>query len=196
MLRSDIINTLIKNFSYKTYLEIGVRDKKQNFNKINICDKEGVDPNSLAEAEHIMTSDEFFNKNNKKFDIIFIDGLHIKDQFIRDVENSLKFLNDGGIIVCHDCLPNSFEEQDGGPYPPRAWTGDVWKGIAYFRMNRPDMEINVVDTDYGCGIIRSGKQNLYINKYNQEIDYSFYVQHKNELMNVISVNEFIRVYKK
>ena len=32
--RTEIINYLIKKYSYKTYLEIGVRDPKTNFDKI------------------------------------------------------------------------------------------------------------------------------------------------------------------
>ena len=43
-----------------------------------------------------------------KFDVIFIDGLHEYEQCQRDCLNSMKFLNDGGIILFHDFLPRSF----------------------------------------------------------------------------------------
>ena len=50
-----------------------------------------------------MTSDKFF-KDNEKFDIIFIDGLHTFEQTIKDIDNSIKFLRDKGVILIHDCL--------------------------------------------------------------------------------------------
>ena len=36
------------------------------------------------------------------FDIIFVDGLHEKQQVKKDILNSIKFLKDGGTIICHD----------------------------------------------------------------------------------------------
>lgn len=52
-----------------------------------------------------MSSDEYFSKINDKFGLIFIDGDHRKDQVIRDVYNSLKVLEDGGMIALHDTYP-------------------------------------------------------------------------------------------
>jgi len=49
-----------------------------------------------------MTSDTFFLKNKRTFDIIFIDGLHIYDQVKRDVLNSIKVLNKDGFILLYD----------------------------------------------------------------------------------------------
>ena len=55
-----------------------------------------------------MTSDDFFRDNKEKFDLIFIDGLHETNQVDRDIENSLKFINKGGTILLHDCLPKKY----------------------------------------------------------------------------------------
>jgi predicted O-methyltransferase YrrM len=63
----------------------------------------GVDPNQGVTLR--MTSDEFFAANQFTFDIVFIDGLH--DQVAKDIENSLRVLNPGGIIVMHDCNPTT-----------------------------------------------------------------------------------------
>ena len=41
------------------------------------------------------------------------------------------------------------------------WTGDVWKAIAKIRIERDDLQIKVIDTDYGCGIIRIGENKKY-----------------------------------
>jgi predicted O-methyltransferase YrrM len=102
MQRTDIINYLAKKNNAQSYLEIGVRIAKNNFDKINIRNKIGIDPGveGVAEATHTMTSDEFFEKNNQFFDIVFIDGLHESTQVERDINNSLNYLNRGGYIVC------------------------------------------------------------------------------------------------
>ena len=57
--RSDIIKELISNNGYTKYLEIGVRDNK-NFNRINVPDKDGVDP--AGKCNYNITSDKFFEK--------------------------------------------------------------------------------------------------------------------------------------
>jgi len=102
MKRYDIINHMINLYGYKDYLEIGIRQKK-NFKKIIAETKHGVDP--AWSCTFKMTSDDFFKTNKKKYDIIFIDGLHKEYQVMNDVLNSLNFLNDGGTIVMHDCNP-------------------------------------------------------------------------------------------
>ena len=52
-----------------------------------------------------MTSDEFFEQNKEKFDIVFIDGLHHSEQVYKDILNSLNILNEDGTIICHDMNP-------------------------------------------------------------------------------------------
>ena len=44
------------------------------------------------------TSDDFFESNDKTFDAIFIDGMHQSDYVLRDFNNAMDCLNDGGII--------------------------------------------------------------------------------------------------
>ena len=100
--RYDIINNLIKFKNFKEYLEIGCF-KNENFDKINITNKIGVDP--VSGGTHRVSSDDFFLKNTKKFDLIFIDGLHTYDQVKKDINNSLGFLKENGVILIHDCLP-------------------------------------------------------------------------------------------
>ncbi len=192
--RTDIINSLILSNNLKTYLEIGVRNRDDNFNKIVCYDKTGVDPEPSANATYVMTSDDFFKSNKKKFDIIFIDGLHLREQVLKDIENSLNVLNDEGFIVCHDCLPNTEKEQIEYYDGVSAWVGTVWKGISHLRMTREDLEIKVVDTDYGCGIIKRGSQKLYPKIEFEDMDWNYFSKNRNNLMNVISVEEFKKYY--
>ena len=94
--RLDLINFVIKKNKYKKYLEIGC-NQDEVFKKI-VIDKIGVDP--VNGGNFRGTSDDFFIKNSDKFDCIFIDGLHIYDQVKKDILNSIKVLNENGILLC------------------------------------------------------------------------------------------------
>lgn len=182
MTRTEIINTLIDLYGHKSYLEIGVDNPAINFNKIVCNFKIGVDPNPRAKATRTCTSDQFFSSNGKKFDCIFIDGLHHHDQVIRDIENALAVLNENGTIIVHDCNPTTKEMQEV-PRSQGIWTGDVWKAWVYFRA-RPNLNMCVLDTDYGVGVIRRGKQDpLFIT----EATYEQFAEHKKEWLNLIPV---------
>ena len=80
-----------------------------------------------------MTSDNFFCTNQKKFDCIFIDGLHTYEQAKKDVINSINVLNENGMIFLHDCLPKSYFHQ-ATPRSRNTWNGDVWKVIVEYRV--------------------------------------------------------------
>ncbi len=146
--RFQIIQETISRKNYKTYLEIGCRNDEV-FSNIKIAKKIGVDPVSGGTIRD--TSDNFFKKSNKMFDIIFIDGLHEYDQVKKDINNSLLFLNDDGVIFLHDCMPMRFIHQA----VPRAhvrWNGDVWKNIVESR-TRSEIDTYVVYADHGIGVI-------------------------------------------
>jgi hypothetical protein len=54
---------------------------------------------------HQCTSNEFFAKDTRQWDLIFIDGDHSATQVRTDVVNSLEHLEEGGLICMHDTLP-------------------------------------------------------------------------------------------
>jgi hypothetical protein len=192
MKRTDIINVLIQKYGYKSYLEVGTQDPASNFDLINAECKVSVDPFPRGEVTFVGTSDEYFESidESSKFDIIFIDGLHHNDQVLRDIENSLNHLSENGTIVCHDCLPTTelmqARDDHGGE-----WTGDVWKAIAELRVERIDLDIKVVNTDYGCGILRRGTNIPYETTANYK-SYYHYSNNKWNMLNVISPEQFIQ----
>ena len=99
MKRYDLINYYIQKYHLNSFLEIG-HWKGECFKNV-ICNiKESIDPNIECNATYKITSDEFFKNYNKKYDIIFIDGLHECEQVDRDIKNSLKHLNNI-LIVFH-----------------------------------------------------------------------------------------------
>jgi hypothetical protein len=122
------------------YLEIGV-EYGTTFDNIDTENKVGVDPDPKVDGENIIkkTSDEFFETNDDTFDVIFIDGMHQSEYVLRDFNNSIRCLNDDGIIFIDDILPICEEEQLKIPTNPKyengimkysqPWTGDVWKFI-------------------------------------------------------------------
>jgi len=196
MTRTELINGLIQKNNYKTYLEIGVNTPAQpgyNWVGVNISTKHGVDPN--VDTTYKMTSDEFFEKHvSQKYDIIFIDGLHLHEQVYKDITNSLNFLNENGIIVVHDCNPVA-EITQRRERASDAWHGDVWKAIVQLRMENPNIEINTVNTDEGCGIIKKGKQELLkINDDENCYDYSFLDKNREKAINLISIETFKEKY--
>jgi len=197
MTRTDIINNFIQKFGYKSYLEIGTQNPNGNFNQIDIKNKYSVEPFppsglNANDYSFVGTSDQYFDfiSPDTKFDIIFIDGLHHYQQVLKDIENSLNHLSDNGTIVCHDCLPTTEKMQERDDHGGE-WTGDVWKAIAKLRIETIDLDIKVVDTDYGCGIIRRGTNIPYVTNENYKT-YTFFNSNKQELMNVISKEQLLQ----
>ena len=184
--RSDLIDYFAKKNNYKSYLEIGC-DQNQLFSKVNIEKKYGVDPESGGNIRK--TSDDFFLTNNNKFDLVFIDGLHEYKQVKKDVLNSLKCLNENGIILVHDCLPDCLSKQ-AVPRYRMTWNGDVWKAIVELR--RLDyIEIYTCIIDQGISIVQN-KKNTNILKINKEINklkFKDFYYNYNSYMRTISLNE-------
>ena len=185
--RWDMIEYLIKKNNYKKYLEIGC-DQNQLFSRINIQNKVGVDPASGGNVRE--TSDNFFEKNKDMFDIIFIDGLHIYEQVKKDILNSIKYLNDEGVILIHDCLPDSMAKQAVPRYKLQ-WNGDVWKAIVDLRRNT-DLEIFTCEIDQGIGIIKKNKNTsiLKIDKPIEKLKFEDYYENYKNYMRIISLEEF------
>lgn len=183
MTRTDILNELITLFKYSTYLELGTYRKADNFDLIQARHKICVDINPSSKPTFKGSTDDFFKQNKRTFDLIFVDADHDHRQVEKDIENSLNALSEGGTIVCHDMNPTTFEMQKV-PRETGIWTGDCWKAFLKFR-ERPDLFMCVLDTDYGCGIIRKGKQTP-IKVENPT--YEQFTEHKKEWLNLIPVD--------
>lgn len=184
--KADVIQNIIDLRRAKTYLEIGVADGS-TFLKVRATRKYGVDPQfhirkkikrfvlnprNCFNKYFQMTSDVFFETQNPLLvkhglDVVLIDGLHTFSQSLKDLENSLRFLNPRGIIIIHDCNPpyeaaaypaNSAEHAASLNVPgwTGAWNGDVWKTIVFLRSTRKDLKICVLDWEDGIGLISRG----------------------------------------
>ncbi len=211
MNKDQLINIAARKIGAKSYLEIG-HEFGNNFKKIEIPLKESMDPapDGRGTPTYNISSNEYFAKHatGKKFDIAFVDGLHVKEQVIIDVENCLNHLNPGGIVFMHDCLPLNEAQQDVVDFDPNDfnlrpngpkrklfgdhqafWTGNAWGAFAHFRATRADLYMATVDTDWGVGVIIPGKsQTLWTGPRST---YQDFVANRNALMNVISVQQYI-----
>ena len=190
--RTKIIQEIINHRNYKSYLEVGC-DNDENFSKIQIVNKIGIDP--LKGGTLRMTSDEFFIKNNQDFDIIFLDGLHTYEQTIKDIDNGLKFLNTNGVIIIHDCLPKKIWNQ----IVPRLyghWNGDVWKAIVHSRTYEHADTYTCI-ADHGLGVIfkRKNRNKLNINQTNfKKLKFADYYKNHHQYMNIIKYEDLEKVF--
>ena len=136
-----------------------------------------------------MMSDEFFEKNagKKKFDLVFIDGYHEHQQVLRDITNSLECLTENGTIVLHDMLPPTRDLEAINR------TGTGWRAFADLRASREDLTMFTCPppwgTEDGLGVIRRGKQDIFTKDV--EYDYDFFLENRNQLMNIITPTEFL-----
>jgi hypothetical protein len=188
--RIDLINALIGQNGYQTYLEIGCRDDAC-FNAIKAEHKVGVDPCSGGTLR--LTSDEFFSRNTEHFDLIFIDGLHLFGQVRKDISNAVRVLGQGGAILLHDCLPTCCLAQYRFPVV-EMWNGDVWKAIVEVR-TLPQLDTAVCMIDHGVGLIKN-RQNakpLSLKTSNfRGLKYSLLARDYRQLLNTITYQEALQ----
>ena len=189
--RWDLIEYLINKYEYSDYLEIGC-DQDQLFSKVRIKNKTGVDPINGGNIRK--TSDEFFRENKKKFDIIFIDGLHIYNQVKKDILNSVSCLKEEGIVLVHDCMPDSLSKQ-AVPRYRMSWNGDVWKAIVDLRQNE-NLEIYTCKIDQGIGVIKKKRNSsiLKIEKNIKDLKFKDYYKNYIKYLRVVDLDEFQRLF--
>jgi hypothetical protein len=196
MHRSEVIQYLIDKKKCRRYLEIGVFNGEVFF-KIQAPYKFAVDPQFrfVRETKYKMifknlsninaryfskTSDDFFKEDapksfsKKKIDLCFIDGMHEFDFVLRDTLNTLKYLDDNGVIILHDCNPLTAEaEVSFAKWQKRGltgeWNGDVWKMIVRLRSLHDDINVFTLDTDQGLGIITKGTPHTKLNFTEEQI---------------------------
>lgn len=164
--RTEILNNLIKENSYTDYLEIGI-GAGINFKGIVCKNKTSVDLNK--DADFKMDSDTFFKQNKKKYDIVFVDGYHLREYVLRDVLNSLDCLKNNGVIVIHDCLPEA-EIRQSRERKTRNWQGDVWEAIVQLAASGYNMTLLKEET----GIIILDKKKRMYNIPKGELNWKWY----------------------
>jgi len=213
----NLINFLIKECNFKSYLEIGVRGFK-TFDMIDCNKKVCVDPqphgerNGIGVKTIIKTSDQYFKElkqSNEKFDLIFIDGDHSFSQVKKDLEYALKHITARGLIVMHDMDPPDRHFQGNGPLP-RSWKkhpmGECWRAMVSRRIIEGDIEVITIqfgDVETGLTIVKKGNDKS-LQKFIKEAkcwndgpgDYwDFLKSNREELLNVYPIEVFNKKIK-
>jgi hypothetical protein len=183
--RRAAIRALMQRRRLKRYLEIGVRSGRVFF-RVQSTFKIAVDPEfqftgarklertltnpyNLFNRYFAKTSDDFFAQDaarvfgSEGVQLALVDGMHEFDFALRDVENTLRYLTRDGVILMHDCNPQSAsaacsyrEWTSRGAKAEGEWNGDVWKTVLMLRTRR-DLDVCVLDCDQGLGVVRRGK---------------------------------------
>ena len=159
-------------FRVKSTFKIAV-DPEFTFDTLRKIGKTFINPYNLFNKYFSKTSDDFFVQDaprlfaKKKVEIALVDGMHEYEYALRDVENILHYLKDDGVIIMHDCNPQTKEaartyEEWEAKGKTGQWNGDVWKTILHLRTFRKDIDVFVLDCDHGLGIItkRNPENNL------------------------------------
>ncbi|MGE2721075.1 class I SAM-dependent methyltransferase [Mycolicibacterium celeriflavum] len=222
MNRIQAVQSALDGRMNSVYLEIGV-NQGMAFRCITADQKIAVDPvfklsarsrelsDAKARATHYFetTSDTFFANESGLLeehgvDVALVDGLHTYRQALRDLENTVRFLRDDGVIFVHDCNPArasigcpassyaDFLAQNRwrrlvGRFFFLAWSGDVWKAIVYLRSLRDDLRVAVLDCDRGVGVIRRGSPESKLSYSQREIEaltYSDLAADRERLLNL------------
>ena len=113
MRRAAVLRPFTRLYDDARYLEVGVRNAN-TFNRVQEAGfKVAVDPVFAFDVEaarrdnprheyHEITSDEYFAtavEPDQQFDLIYLDGLHVHEQTLRDLMNALHHLQPQGVIV-------------------------------------------------------------------------------------------------
>ena len=145
MVRTDLLNWLIRLRDFRRYLEIGAHERHITFNHVHCEHKRFVTGHG---------ADNFFEACQEKYDLVFIDGIHTETQASKDILNALRVLRNGGVIVVHDCMPpDAWHQREPEWYEEgQAWNGTVWKAALRI-FNESSYKCDLLDADWGCGII-------------------------------------------
>ena len=136
----------------------------------------------------------FFLDNKNKFDLIFIDGLHHYKQVKKDITNSLKILNKGGVILMHDCMPRNYFYQ-AVPRSQYNWNGDTYKAFLEIR-TKDDYDSYCCYADEGIGVIlkRKNKNKLNLDLKNfGKLNYNDYANNYKKYLNLIEYEDLINI---
>jgi tetratricopeptide (TPR) repeat protein len=173
---SPVIDQLLNIFNIDYFSVRTADDSRSSELKLSATTGQSIAQLAAGESAELffMTSDAFFKDRAgalfqpQKIDVAFVDGLHTYEQTYQDVLNVLGHLSDNGVILLHDCNPptrtsaiaaESWEEAEkiNPPGWDGMWCGDVWKSIVHLRAVRNDLNIFVLDCDFGIGVVTKRK---------------------------------------
>lgn len=175
--RPAVLRRLIRLYENPRYLEIGVRHGV-TFDRVPAARKVAVDP--LLDFDvpaalranphheyHEVTSDEYFATivdPDDRFDVIYLDGLHVYEQTLRDLMNALNHLQPQGVIVIDDTRPPTYLASIPGREDffrvreylgttAQAWMGDVYRLVWFLETFCPHLSYGTILDNHGQTVV-------------------------------------------
>lgn len=102
---------------------------------------------------------ESMKRRGDRFDLIVVDPFHDYMTSLEDFELSLACLDPHGVLLSHDCAPESVELAEPN-YRQGAWCGQTYASLTKLARMHPELAITVLDTDTGVGIVRKRESQL------------------------------------
>jgi hypothetical protein len=175
--RTDMLNALISRFDVQRYLEIGVGQDK-SFGHIIAPVRQSV---GLADSATFSVSSDAFFKDHlgcPAYDLVFIEGSGSEEECFRDMENAMKRLSSGGLMVLR--------------------RANVCRAIVRFQQCHPDAIVFTVDVDQGCTLIvpptrpREGEDQDGIPA---ELAWQAFGRGRKQLLNLVSPEAFCQMLR-
>lgn len=178
--RWQVMRRLVNLYDAPRYLEIGVCQGK-TFDKVPAPRKVAVDPAfrfdhaAMAQAHpeaayYPVPSDDYFGSYadpKDEFDVVYLDGLHVYDQTLRDLLNALERLQPRGVIVIDDTRPStyisamrdhreSYRERVRVGSTNKEWMGDVFKVVYFIQAFCPYLRYATIANNHGQTVVWRG----------------------------------------
>lgn len=217
MRKYEIARLLGKKFGYSSYFEIctpttGLTyssvDKEQFPRRVRVM---YLRPDKFSDGDQIDFSVEHENgeelyeklmRSGEKFDVVFVDPYHTYTESLRDLVYGLHLVKPNGIVLVHDCFPpNEFSASPS--FISGEWCGLTFVAFLDIVLFNPEFQYFTINSDYGCGVIyKAGQVSQFpLASKNSELirqwrmlgleeKYQFFEKHYQELLNLISPEEF------
>jgi len=162
-----IVNLLGRKFGFRSYMELATpstgrfyaevdRDYFENVARMMYVTPfvfdDGMEVDFRSPDEDISAVLEDFRQSGRTMDISLVDGWHTYQTAQRDLVQFFDLLSDGGILVVHDCLPES-REGATPRFKTGSWWGMSYKAFLDFVLQTPSLDYFTLDCDHGCGVI-------------------------------------------
>jgi SAM-dependent methyltransferase len=191
--RAAVLSRLTNLYAGARYLEIGVAEGTTFF-KVPAARKVAVDPEfrfDVAERRrvephadfHEVASDDYFASvvgPDEQFDVIYLDGLHVYEQTLRDLMNALHHLQPRGVVVVDDTHPpthmaaiNDLDHyvrmRDYLGSDDRRWMGDVFKLVWFVEAFMPHLTYRTIANNHGQTVLWRSRRADYPRRTLQQV---------------------------
>jgi len=143
--------------------------------------------------------EDYLKGLNIKFDAICIDPYHGYKESGMDLQIFSSYLSDEGVLISHDCYPPK-KEYAGKEFKEGYWCGLTYLCFVELAYNNPQWYYSIINNDNGIGVMSKTviypltndnvydrqKQEELINLKDDDIAYDYFIQHQNNLINIIA----------